>query len=77
MAVAELTSTAQVIEALGGIREVAKLTRRKYSAAHNWKHFDSFPANTFFVMQEALRERGLAAPASLWGMVEQPNGEAA
>lgn len=71
----ELTTTAEVMEALGGIAPVAELTGRKYGAACNWKGFAKFPADTFVVLQDALRERGLTAPASLWGMV--PAREAA
>lgn len=65
----ELTTTAEVIDALGGVSPVAALTGRKYGAAFNWKGFSKFPADTFLVLQDALRARGCAAPASLWGMV--------
>ncbi len=68
----ELTTTAEVIEALDGVAAVAALTGRKYGAAFNWKGFAKFPADTFVVMQDALRGRGLTAPTSLWGMVASP-----
>ncbi len=63
-----LETTRDVIVALGGIKAVATLTGRRYSAAANWNQFSKFPANTFHVMQLALQERGLAAPIALWGM---------
>lgn len=66
----ELTTTAEVMAALGGIAPVAALTGRKYGAAFNWKGFPKFPADTFVVMQAALRAAGYSAPDSLWGMVE-------
>jgi len=65
-----LSSTTEVMDALGGTSAVAKLTGRKVSAASNWHSFAAFPANTFLVMQAALGAKGLEAPASLWGMVE-------
>lgn len=71
----ELTTTAEVIDALGGVSPVAALTGRKYGAAFNWKGFAKFPADTFLVLQDALRARGMTAPSSLWGMI--PAREAA
>ena len=72
-----LSTTAEVMDRLGGVAAVAALTGRKYSAAHNWKSFETFPSNTFLVMQQALRERGFEAPAALWGMVERAEDNAA
>lgn len=65
----ELTTTAEVIETLDRADSVASLTGRTTNAVHNWKSFGKFPANTFVVMQEALRAKGCSAPTSLWGMV--------
>lgn len=65
-----LTTTGEVVDALGGIGAVAGLTGRKYTAAHNWLGFQKFPSNTYLVMSAALAEKGKTAPASLWGMVE-------
>jgi hypothetical protein len=67
----DLTTTAEVMAALGGTTAVARLTNRKVTAASNWQSFDKFPANTFVVMTEALRRIGRSAPPSLWGMVER------
>jgi hypothetical protein len=66
----ELRTTNEVIEALGGVQSVARLTGRKYGAAWNWLRFETFPSDTFLVLQSALHEHGHTAPASLWGMVE-------
>lgn len=65
----ELGTTKDVMDALGGTAEVAKLTKRTYNAAHNWRAFSTFPSNTYVAMNGALDEKGLRAPASLWGMV--------
>jgi hypothetical protein len=65
-----LTTTSQVIEALGGSARVAVITGRKVNAASNWLKFETFPSDTFLVMQQALMATGYTAPASLWAMVE-------
>lgn len=65
-----LQTTEDVIEALGGLGEAATLTGRKRSAAWMWLRAKTFPANTYVVMTEALKQRGKTAPASLWGMTD-------
>ena len=64
----ELGTTKDVMDALGGTAEVAKLTGRTYNAAHNWRAFPRFPSNTYVAITRALDEKGIHAPASLWGM---------
>jgi hypothetical protein len=61
-------TAAEVCKALG-ISEIAEMTRRQYTAAHNWKAIGSFPPNTYVVMQAALKARSYAAPAYLWRMI--------
>lgn len=63
-----LESTEQVIEALGGNVPVAELTSSKANAVSNWRNFKTFPANTFFAMNNALQAIGKMAPPTLWGM---------
>lgn len=65
-----LTTTREVTAALGGIKAVANLTGRKYSAAGNWvqDRNPQFPANTYVVLNAALASIGKSAPPSLWGM---------
>ncbi len=65
-----LETTVDVIEAIGGTSAAAALTGRTYNAAHNWRGFKTFPANTYVTMTRALAEKGKTAPASLWGMTE-------
>ena len=62
------TTTAAIIEALGGVPAVAKLTGSKPTAVSNWLNFPRFPARFYALMLDALHERGLHAPSSLWGM---------
>jgi hypothetical protein len=65
-----LTTTREVMAALGGIKAVASLTGRKYSAVSMWTvgSDPQFPSNSFVVMNAALAAIGKSAPPSLWGM---------
>jgi hypothetical protein len=73
----ELVTTNAVIDALGGTAAAAWLTRRGQSAASNWRQASRFPPSTYLAMHSALAEKGLSAPAWLWGMVEpRPPAEA-
>jgi hypothetical protein len=63
-----LSTTSEVMDALGGNPAVAELTGRKPKAVSNWRAFKSFPSNTYVAMTEALRQKGKSAPAALWGM---------
>ncbi len=61
-----LTTTREVIEALGGTAAVAKLTHRSYPAAWNWNKKAAFPEDTVLDINDALAEKGLSADPSLW-----------
>jgi len=63
-----LSTTSEVMDALGGNLAVAELTGSKPKAVWNWRGFETFPSNTYVAMTEALRVIGKTAPASLWGM---------
>lgn len=66
-----LTNAEAVIDALGGNVEVAKITSRKDSGVvWNWRKAGKLPSDTFLVLSAELESRGLAAPASLWGIVD-------
>jgi hypothetical protein len=64
----ELTSTSDVMDALGGNLAVAELTQSTVKAVWNWRGFETFPSNTYVAMTNALLAKGKSAPASLWGM---------
>jgi hypothetical protein len=63
----QLSTTIAVIEALGGTSAVAALTGRTYPAAFNWRSAETFPSNTYVKMTNALEDKGMSAPPSLWG----------
>jgi hypothetical protein len=72
MARAPLLTTSAVITALGGSVAVAALTGRSRNAVAQWRRFKTFPANTYLTLSAALRDRGLDAPAWLWGQEPGP-----
>jgi hypothetical protein len=68
MTTIELTTTVEVIKALGGVKAVAALTNRTPGAAWNWTTFPTFPSDTYVAMQQELAKLGHSAPPSLWRM---------
>lgn len=72
--ITRLNSIEEVIDALGGNREVASLTGRKsLHAVSMWKNRNAFPGSTLLIMQAALKTRGKSAPSQLWGIPEAAN----
>ncbi|MBR0855453.1 hypothetical protein [Bradyrhizobium liaoningense] len=72
-----LQSTAEVIEALGGLRAVSVLTGAAYKLVSGWGKAKNFPSRYFLVMTWALRRKRLSAHPSLWGQVTTPEMEKA
>ena len=68
MTLTMLETAAAVIESLGGLSHVGKLTGSRYTAVANWKAAGAFPPRTYLLLTCALRDRGFEAPASLWNM---------
>jgi hypothetical protein len=67
-----LTSTTQVVDALGGIEAVRRLVRAKTrQRVSNWVGSGLFPANTADIIREelALLKPPASASASLWPMI--------
>lgn len=64
----ELSTTAEVVDALGGYLAVAEITQSKPKAVSNWPRFETFPSNTYVALTAALLAKGKTAPATLWGM---------
>lgn len=64
-----LSTTVEVMKALGGIRDVSALTGSGYKATENWSRAQTFPARFYLVMIRALQRKRLTAPPELWGMV--------
>lgn len=77
----ELQTVQDVIQALGGTAETARLTGKRSNHVVNWRNDGRFPAATFLLLTDQLRKRGCNAPPSLWGMAEPadpaPNKEQA
>lgn len=64
-----LTTTGEVIDALGGNAVVAEMTKAKNkNVIYNWRAAGKFPANTYILFQSELRHRNLTAPDRLWAM---------
>jgi len=60
----------EVVDALGGTKAVAELTRRKDSAVSNWRTAGKFPPNTYLLLKAALSDKNKGAPDALWSMAE-------
>ena len=74
----QLGSTVEVLNALGGVHAVTKLTKqREWKNVEGWKRAKTFPSRYFLVMNWALKKRRMSAPPSLWGMVTIPEMEKA
>jgi hypothetical protein len=63
-----LTTTSQVIDALGGNAKAAELLGVGYTSITNWRMFNRFPAVTYVQIQHQLKQRRLAASDKLWRM---------
>ena len=62
-------SPEEIVLALGGLAKVCELTGANVKQAWHWHgRAGSFPSNTYFVMQRALKARGYSAPAKFWNM---------
>ena len=63
----QLRSVHTIIEALGGLDAVKKLTGANSKQVWNWQQrFEQFPAKYYRCMNVALERRGFVAPARLW-----------
>lgn len=78
MTTPQLNTTDDVIDALGGTTEVAKLARRSQQAVSNWRSRlrGKFPAETYLILTQALKQKKLSAPLALWG-IEEPQRRSA
>lgn len=70
MAAQSLSTVEEVVAALGGNGPIGEITGRKTQHVSNWKADGKFPADTFLVLQAALKKKRLQAPPSLWGIRE-------
>lgn len=63
---ATLTTANQVIDALGGVEGLQKLTGQTSQVINNWRRFKKFPAHEHDELTRALKRRGKRAPARLF-----------
>lgn len=64
-----LNTVAEVMRELGGTGAITKITaRNSTSTSRRWRREGLFPADTFDAITNALKERGVTAPPSLWSI---------
>lgn len=63
-----LQTTDDVVETLGGTKELAKALGVGITAVINWRTRKRFPADTYFAIRDELKARGRVAPEHLWRM---------
>jgi hypothetical protein len=67
-----LRSTADIIDALGGIEAMAELTGTSENGVYNWRSGKQFPADTYRLIKDELKEIDADAPDHLWPMRVAP-----
>lgn len=65
----ELTTKAEVLDALGGDHAVAALIGSYYKNVEGFRRAKTIPSRYFLVMAFALHQKGFAAKPELWGQV--------
>jgi len=55
-----------MVEALGGMPQLLRVTGRAYKDAHKWVRKGSMPAKYHHLMSTVLAERGYTADPALW-----------
>lgn len=75
-----MTTSGAVIEALGGLAPMAKLTskaaKREVKTQHvwNWKDKGKLPPAYYRIHMRALRKNNYDAPSELWRIISVPAG---
>ena len=62
-----LDTLEDVVRELGGVVQVARITRRTPPSVCKWRRKGMFPSALYFLMIDELLDRGFYAPRSLWG----------
>jgi len=73
----KLQTADDVIDELGGTAATARLTGRKAQHVTNWRAAHRLPADTFLILSKELENRGLTAPAEIWGIKTPSETESA
>ena len=69
-----MTSTALIIDVLGGNQKVAAMTGASPGSVSGWRR-GKFPAATYVVLRGKLTRMGFSAPDSLWSMRSKPKAK--
>jgi len=64
----KLRTTEDVIIALGGIFKVSELTNTSVNGVYNWRAGKQFPADTYLLLKDELKDIGMDAPDTMWPM---------
>jgi hypothetical protein len=64
----QLLTVADVIDALGGNEIAAETLDVAYNTICNWRMYNRFPTDTYLMIRDELKDRGLVAPDHLWPM---------
>jgi len=62
----QISTTADVISALGGTKSACQILGVKQQAVSVWRVTGQLPPHTFPTISQELLKRGLAADLSLW-----------
>jgi hypothetical protein len=62
----QITTTADVISALGGTKSACEILGVKQQAISVWRVTGLLPPHTFPIISQELLKRGLAADLSVW-----------
>jgi hypothetical protein len=62
----QITSTHEIIKALGGTKSACQILGVKQQAISVWRVNNQLPPHTFPAISQELLKRGLAADLSLW-----------
>ena len=66
-----LKTAREVVELLGGVDAVCKMTGATRKSAYHWTgQTGTFPARAHDIMLKALNKKGYTAPAALWNQIE-------
>lgn len=68
----ELRTAGDVIDALGGGRQLALMVGRTEQAVSNWRAAGQLAPFTYEILKAALAERGYRASCLLWGIRPVP-----
>jgi len=63
-----LRTTSDVIDALGGVAALARMTGVSNPGVYNWRAGRQFPADTYLLIKAELKALGHDAPDHLWPM---------